>query len=79
MGGEIGAVVRDRKAAARRLDGERVGQRALAVARVVAVRFAVGGDVDQLVAPAPFDEREALNARKAQLESEGIDTFVRQY
>lgn len=27
----------------------------------------------------PFDNREALHERKAQLESEGIDTFVRQY
>jgi cell division septation protein DedD len=27
----------------------------------------------------PFDDRDALNARKAQLESEGVDTFVRQY
>ncbi len=27
----------------------------------------------------PFDNRDALNARKAQLESEGVDTFVRQY
>lgn len=27
----------------------------------------------------PFDTRDALNARKAQLESEGVDTFVRQY
>ena len=27
----------------------------------------------------PFDNRDTLNARKAQIESEGIDTFVRQY
>ena len=27
----------------------------------------------------PFDNREALNERKAQLEAEGVDTFVRQY
>ncbi len=27
----------------------------------------------------PFDNRDALNERKAQLEAEGVDTFVRQY
>jgi cell division septation protein DedD len=27
----------------------------------------------------PFDNRDALNERKAQLETEGIDTFVREY
>ncbi|MGA2878401.1 MAG: SPOR domain-containing protein [Bryobacteraceae bacterium] len=27
----------------------------------------------------PFDNRDALKERKAQLESEGVDTFVRQY
>ena len=27
----------------------------------------------------PFDDRDALNERKAQLEAEGVDTFVRQY
>src|ERR1700685_2766797 len=27
----------------------------------------------------PFENREALNAEKAQLEQEGLDTFVRQY
>jgi len=27
----------------------------------------------------PFNNREALNERKAQIETEGIDTFVRQY
>ena len=27
----------------------------------------------------PFDNREALNEKKAQIESEGIDTFVREY
>jgi cell division septation protein DedD len=27
----------------------------------------------------PFDDRDALNEKKAQLESEGVDTFVRQY
>ncbi len=27
----------------------------------------------------PFDNRAALNEKKAQLESEGVDTFVRQY
>ena len=27
----------------------------------------------------PFDNREALNEKKAQLEAEGMDTFVRQY
>jgi cell division septation protein DedD len=27
----------------------------------------------------PFDDRNTLNEKKAQLESEGIDTFVRQY
>jgi cell division septation protein DedD len=27
----------------------------------------------------PFDDRDALNERKAQLETEGIDTFVREY
>ena len=27
----------------------------------------------------PFDNRDALNEKKAQLETEGIDTFVREY
>src|SRR5262249_33527677 len=49
---EIGGVVGDGEAAARRFDAERVGERALAPARVVAIRLAVGGDVDELVAVA---------------------------
>ena len=27
----------------------------------------------------PFDDRDTLKEKKAQLESEGVDTFVRQY
>ena len=66
MPGQIGGVVGDDKAVPRRLDGERVGERALAPARVVAVGFAVGGDVDELIAPAVGDERggEAPDQRR---------------